>query len=143
MTGVDAAEKDWRLFDIWDRRFDKLPVISAKLSLCVTGADVSGKARCLSDFFKLASSISEPRRVQRLHMTSADKSGKEDWPVVFEQAQLLRKLTPLQFLNWPLRILSLPLRSLKSSRVLIFIEARSSFQSTLVFSLVKTPFLYF
>ncbi|KAM1843285.1 hypothetical protein ACFX13_017862 [Malus domestica] len=88
MTGVDAAEKDWRLFDIWDRRFDKLPVISAKLSLCVTGADVSGK---------------------------------EDWPVVFEQAQLLRKLAPLQFLNWPLRILSSPLRSLKSRRVLIFI----------------------
>ncbi|KAM1174942.1 hypothetical protein ACFX19_028001 [Malus domestica] len=48
--GDDAAEKDWRLFDIWDRRFDKLPVISAKLSLRVTGADASGKARCFSDF---------------------------------------------------------------------------------------------
>ncbi|KAM1807619.1 hypothetical protein ACFX11_030599 [Malus domestica] len=48
--GVDAAEKDWRLFDIWDRRFDKLPVIFAKLSLRVMGADASGKARCLSDF---------------------------------------------------------------------------------------------
>ncbi|KAM1793871.1 hypothetical protein ACFX11_034409 [Malus domestica] len=37
---VDASEKkNWRLFDIWDRRFDKLPVISAKLSLRVTGAD--------------------------------------------------------------------------------------------------------
>ncbi|KAM1026789.1 hypothetical protein ACFX2J_016477 [Malus domestica] len=48
--GDDAAEKDWRLFDIWDRRFDKLPVISVKLSLRVTGADASGKARCFSDF---------------------------------------------------------------------------------------------
>ncbi|KAM1995642.1 hypothetical protein ACFX15_028671 [Malus domestica] len=49
--GVDEAEKDWRLFDIWDRRFDKLPVISAKLSLRrVTGANASGKARCFSDF---------------------------------------------------------------------------------------------
>ncbi|KAM1259492.1 hypothetical protein ACFX2J_038800 [Malus domestica] len=35
VLGVDEAEKDWRLFDIWDRRFDKLPVISAKLSLRV------------------------------------------------------------------------------------------------------------
>ncbi|KAM1002730.1 hypothetical protein FF1_003117 [Malus domestica] len=50
VTCVDAAEKDWRLFDIWDRRFDKLPVISAKLSLRVMGANASGKARCLSDF---------------------------------------------------------------------------------------------
>ncbi|KAM1613678.1 hypothetical protein ACFX1Z_002174 [Malus domestica] len=50
VTGVDGAEKDWRLFDIWDRRFDKLPVISAKLSLRVTGANASGKARCFSDF---------------------------------------------------------------------------------------------
>ncbi|KAM1949991.1 hypothetical protein ACFX15_009975 [Malus domestica] len=50
VLGDDAAEKDWRLFDIWDWRFDKLPVISAKLSLRVTGANASGKARCLSDF---------------------------------------------------------------------------------------------
>ncbi|KAM1404178.1 hypothetical protein ACFX2I_012681 [Malus domestica] len=50
VTGVDAAEKDWRLFDNWDRRFDKLPVISAKLSLRVMGADVAGKARYFSDF---------------------------------------------------------------------------------------------
>ncbi|KAM1544708.1 hypothetical protein ACFX15_044469 [Malus domestica] len=72
MTGDDTAEKDWRLFDIWDWRFDKLPVISAKLSLRVTvlagsgttkrplackkmeslsiAADGSGKARCFSDF---------------------------------------------------------------------------------------------
>ncbi|KAM2302181.1 hypothetical protein ACFX1S_033017 [Malus domestica] len=50
VLGDDAAEKDWHLFDIWDRRFDKLPVISVKLSLHVTGADASGKARCFSDF---------------------------------------------------------------------------------------------
>ncbi|KAM1666339.1 hypothetical protein EV2_046632 [Malus domestica] len=50
VLGDDAAEKDWRHFDIWDRRFDKLPVISVKLSLRVTGADTSGKARCFSDF---------------------------------------------------------------------------------------------
>ncbi|KAM1842949.1 hypothetical protein ACFX13_017567 [Malus domestica] len=49
-TSGDAAEKDWRLFDIWDWRFDKLPVISAKLSLRVMGANASGKAICLSDF---------------------------------------------------------------------------------------------
>ncbi|KAM1552300.1 hypothetical protein ACFX10_044311 [Malus domestica] len=50
VTYVDAAEKDWHLFDIWDRRFDKLPMIFAKLSLRAMGADASGKARCLSDF---------------------------------------------------------------------------------------------
>ncbi|KAM1914297.1 hypothetical protein ACFX1X_002128 [Malus domestica] len=48
--GVDAAEEDWRFFDNWDRRFDELPVISAKLSLRVMGADAFGKARYLSDF---------------------------------------------------------------------------------------------
>ncbi|KAM1579565.1 hypothetical protein ACFX1Z_040994 [Malus domestica] len=53
VLGVDAVETDWRLFDIWDWRFDKLPVISAKLSLHVMGADASGKARCLSDFLSL------------------------------------------------------------------------------------------
>ncbi|KAM2446241.1 hypothetical protein PS1_016737 [Malus domestica] len=50
VLGDDVAEKDWRLFDNWDRRFDKLPVIYAKLSLRVTGAEASGKARCFSDF---------------------------------------------------------------------------------------------
>ncbi|KAM1806342.1 hypothetical protein ACFX11_029488 [Malus domestica] len=50
VLGADVSGKYWRLFDIWDRRFDKSPVISAKLSLRVMGADASGKARCLSDF---------------------------------------------------------------------------------------------
>ena len=80
MTGDDAAEKDWRLFDIWDWRFDKLPVISAKLSLRVMGATRLEKQDA-SPISELASSIFE----------------------------------------WPLRILSSPLRSLKSRRVLIFL----------------------
>ncbi|KAM1566671.1 hypothetical protein ACFX11_045920 [Malus domestica] len=110
-------------------------MISAKLSVHVTDAGTFGKADA-SPIFELASSSSELRRVQRLHVTSANKSGKEDWPVVSKQAQLLRKLAPLRFL-------SSPLRSLKPHRMLIFIEARSTFQSTLEFSPVETPFLYF
>ncbi|KAM1748283.1 hypothetical protein ACFX12_009290 [Malus domestica] len=111
----------------------------------VTHADTSGKAdaspisKLASLSSELASSSSELYRVQRLHVTSAEKSGKEDWPMVSEQAHLLRKLTLPRFLNWPLRFLSSPLRSLKSRRVLIFIEARNSFQSTLEFLPVETP----
>ena len=81
--------------------FDRLPVISARLSVHVTGADTSGKADA-SLISELASSSYEVRRLKRLHVTCADKSGKREWPVVSEQAQLLRKLAPLQFLNWPL-----------------------------------------
>ncbi|KAM1343614.1 hypothetical protein PS2_007719 [Malus domestica] len=51
VTGVDEAKKDWRLFDIWDRRFDKLPVISAKLSLRVTGAEEAEKDWRLFDIW--------------------------------------------------------------------------------------------
>ncbi|KAM1305337.1 hypothetical protein ACFX2F_022892 [Malus domestica] len=104
--------------------------------------DASSIYELASSSSELASSSSELRRVQRLHVTSTDKSEKEDWPMS-EQAQLLRKLAPLRFLNWPLRFLSSPLRSLKSRRVLIFIEARSTFQSTLKFLPVETPFLHF
>ena len=114
VTGVDEAEKDWRLFDIWDRRFDKLPVIFAKLSLRVMGADASGKARCFSDFWACLFDF---------------------WIGLFEFWACL-----FDFLNLPLRILSLPLRSLKSRRVLIFIE---DVQSTLEFLPVETPFLHF
>ncbi|KAM1369913.1 hypothetical protein TB2_040326 [Malus domestica] len=123
-------------------------MISTKLSVHVTDADTFGKAdaslisELASSSFELASSSSQLRRVQRLHVTSADKSGKEDWPVISEQAQLLRKLAPLRFLNWPFRFLSSPLRSLKSRRVLVFIEACSTFQSTLEFLPVETPFLH-
>ncbi|KAM1610869.1 hypothetical protein PS2_022567 [Malus domestica] len=113
-------------------------MISAKLSVHVTDADTSGKADA-SSISERASSSSGLRRVQRLHVTSAHKSGKEDWPMVSEQAHLLRKLAPFRFLNWPLRFLSLPLRSLKSRRVLIFIEARSTFQSTLEFLPATMP----
>ncbi|KAM3005985.1 hypothetical protein FF2_036062 [Malus domestica] len=77
MTGDDAAEKDWRLFDIWDRRFDKLPLASSIFELASSNSE-------------LASSISEIP-------SSAD----------------------------------------------FFIKARCSFQSTLEFSLVKIPLLYF
>ncbi|KAM2251797.1 hypothetical protein ACFX1S_006393 [Malus domestica] len=76
-------------------------MISAKLSVHVTRADTSGKAdaspifEVASSSSELASSSSKLRRVQRLHVTSADKSGKEDWPVDSDQAQLLRKLVPL------------------------------------------------
>ncbi|KAM1811180.1 hypothetical protein ACFX12_027851 [Malus domestica] len=60
-----------------EKRFDILPVISAKLTLHVTNADTSGKADA-SPIYELASSISEIPS-SRLHVTSADKSGKEDW----------------------------------------------------------------
>ncbi|KAM2585292.1 hypothetical protein TB2_046170 [Malus domestica] len=83
MLDADTSGKDWHLFDIWDRCFDKLPVISAKLSVHVTDADTFGKADAFS-ISELASSSSKLRRVQRLHVTSADKSRKEDWPVVYE-----------------------------------------------------------
>ncbi|KAM1482727.1 hypothetical protein ACFXTO_035011 [Malus domestica] len=65
-----------------------------KLSVHMTDADTSRKADA-SPISELASSSSELRRVQRLHVTSSNKSGKEDWPVVSEQAQLLRNLAPL------------------------------------------------
>ncbi|KAM1091920.1 hypothetical protein ACFX2I_019251 [Malus domestica] len=67
-------------------------MISTKLSVHVTDVDTSGKAdaspisELTSSSFELASSSSEIRRVQRLHVISAEKSGKEDWPVVSKQA---------------------------------------------------------
>ncbi|KAM2863670.1 hypothetical protein FF1_022415 [Malus domestica] len=77
MTGDDAAEKDWCLFDNWDRRFDKLPVISAKLSLRVMGADVVEKDWRLFDiwdrrFDKLPVIFAK----LSLRVTGADASGK-------------------------------------------------------------------
>ncbi|KAM2080926.1 hypothetical protein ACFX1X_035007 [Malus domestica] len=50
-----------------------------KLSVHVTDADTSGKANA-SPISKFASSISKIRRVQRLHVTNADKSGIKDGP---------------------------------------------------------------
>ncbi|KAM1895792.1 hypothetical protein ACFX13_044499 [Malus domestica] len=57
--------------------FPFIPVISAKLSVHVRDADTFGKANG-SSISELASSNSELRRVQRLHVTSTDKSGTED-----------------------------------------------------------------
>ncbi|KAM1302183.1 hypothetical protein ACFX2H_013135 [Malus domestica] len=86
VTDADTSGLSRCLFNIWNRRFDKLPVISAKLSMHVRDADTSGKAdgspisELASSSSKLASSSSELRRVQRLHVTNADKSGTNDGP---------------------------------------------------------------
>ncbi|KAM2642741.1 hypothetical protein EV1_016662 [Malus domestica] len=94
--------------------FDRMPIISAKLSVRVTGADKAGKVG--------ASSISEigPRGL---------------WG-----AQLLRKRAPLRFLR--LAFVA-PLRFLKLRRVQIFIGADITFQSTLESPPVEASFLHF
>ncbi|KAM1546322.1 hypothetical protein ACFX10_046544 [Malus domestica] len=77
-----------------EKHFDKLPMISAKLTLHVTDADTSGKTDA-SPISGIASSISEiPSSVE----VACDKCGqiwKRRLAVVYEQAQLLRKLAPL------------------------------------------------
>ncbi|KAM2969621.1 hypothetical protein FF2_016696 [Malus domestica] len=94
--------------------FDRMPIISAKLSVRVTGADKAGKVG--------ASSISEigPRGL---------------WG-----AQLLRKRAPRRFLR---SAFVAPLRFLKLRRVQIFIGAGIKFQSTLESPLVEASFLHF
>ncbi|KAM1608225.1 hypothetical protein ACFXTN_018945 [Malus domestica] len=94
--------------------FDRMPIISAKLSVRVTGADKAGKVG--------ASSISEigPRGL---------------WG-----AQLLRKRAPLRFLR---SAFVAPLRFLKLRRVQIFIGAGIKFQSTLESPPVDASFLHF
>ncbi|KAM1635582.1 hypothetical protein ACFX2K_013756 [Malus domestica] len=94
--------------------FDRMPIISAKLSVRVTGADKAGKVG--------ASSISEigPRGL---------------WV-----AQLLRKRAPLRFLR---SAFVAPLRFLKLRRVQIFIGAGIKFQSTLESPPVEASFLHF
>ncbi|KAM1417996.1 hypothetical protein ACFX1T_021360 [Malus domestica] len=94
--------------------FDRMPIISAKLSVCVTGADKAGKVG--------ASSISEigPRGL---------------WG-----AQLLRKRAPLRFRR---SAFVAPLRFLKLRRVQIFIGAGIKFQSTLESPPVEASFLHF
>ncbi|KAM1289073.1 hypothetical protein ACFX2H_016331 [Malus domestica] len=94
--------------------FDRMPIISAKLSVRVTGADKAGKVG--------ASSISEigPRGL---------------WG-----AQLLRKRAPLRFLRSAFVAL---LRFPKLRRVQIFIEADIKFQSTLESPPVEASFLHF
>ncbi|KAM1702989.1 hypothetical protein ACFXTN_026059 [Malus domestica] len=77
VLGVDEAKKDWRLFDIWDRRFDKLPVISAKLSLRVTGANAFGKDWRLFDIWDLRfNKLSVIPAKLSLRVTGANASGK-------------------------------------------------------------------
>ncbi|KAM1392341.1 hypothetical protein ACFX2I_019929 [Malus domestica] len=98
--------------------FDRMPIISAKLSVRVTGADKAGKG-----WKKVgASSISEigPRGL---------------WG-----AQLLRKRAPLRFLR---SAFVAPLRFLKLRRVQIFIGAGIKFQSTLESPPVEASFLHF
>ncbi|KAM1901888.1 hypothetical protein ACFX14_030661 [Malus domestica] len=94
--------------------FDRMPIISAKLSVRVTGADKAEKVG--------ASSISEigPRGL---------------WG-----AQLLRKRAPLRFLR---SAFVAPLRFLKLRRVQIFIGAGIKFQSTLESPTVEASFLHF
>ncbi|KAM2432825.1 hypothetical protein ACFX1W_019971 [Malus domestica] len=94
--------------------FDRMPIISAKLSVRVTGADKAEKIG--------ASSISEigPRGL---------------WG-----AQLLRKRAPLRFLR---SAFVAPLRFLKLRRLQIFIGAGIKFQSTLESPPVEALFLHF
>ncbi|KAM2237737.1 hypothetical protein ACFX1S_013053 [Malus domestica] len=78
VTSVDEAEKDWRLFDIWDRRFDKLPVISAKLSLRVTGADEAEKDWRLFDIWDWRfDKLPVISAKLSLRVTGVNASGKE------------------------------------------------------------------
>ncbi|KAM1737037.1 hypothetical protein ACFX15_014738 [Malus domestica] len=91
--GVDAAEKDWRLFDNWDRRFDKLPVISAKLSLRVMGAYVAEKR--LAPLRYLGSALRQIARDFRKAELACDGCRR-----VWKSKMLLRFLSlPLRFLN--------------------------------------------
>ncbi|KAM2860945.1 hypothetical protein COP2_026189 [Malus domestica] len=80
--------------DGWNRRFDKLPVISAKLTLHVTDADTSGKADA-SPISGIAFSISEILSSAELACDKCRQIWKRRLAVVSEQAQLLRKLAPL------------------------------------------------
>ncbi|KAM2117627.1 hypothetical protein ACFX1R_011153 [Malus domestica] len=101
---ADAAKKDWRLFDNWDRRLDKLPVISAKLSLRVMDADAAKKDWRLFDNWD--------RRLDKLPVIFCKaKLACDGCRRVWKSKMLLRFLSlPLRFLNWPLRIMSLTLR---------------------------------
>ncbi|KAM1140669.1 hypothetical protein EV1_040334 [Malus domestica] len=96
-SACDRCLHVWKskcLSDIWNRRFDKLPVISAKLTLHVADADTSRKADAFL-ISELASSISE---IASSADVACDKCGqiwKRRLVVVYEQAQLLRKLAPL------------------------------------------------
>ncbi|CAN6679349.1 unnamed protein product [Malus baccata var. baccata] len=80
--------------DGWNRRFDKLLVISAKLTLYVTDVDTSGKSDA-SSISGIASSISEIPSSAEVAYDKCGQIWKRRLTVVSEQAQLLRKLAPL------------------------------------------------
>ncbi|KAM1714263.1 hypothetical protein ACFX12_024894 [Malus domestica] len=75
-------------------RFDKLPVIFAKLTLHGTDADTSGKADA-SPISGIASSISEILSSAEVACDKCGQIWKRRLAVVSKQAQLLRKLAPL------------------------------------------------
>ncbi|KAM1011465.1 hypothetical protein ACFX13_047571 [Malus domestica] len=77
-----------------EKRFDKLPVISVKLTLDVTDADTSGKADA-SPISGIASSISEIPLSAEVACDKCKQIWKRRLAAVSEQAQLLRKLAPL------------------------------------------------
>ncbi|KAM2507969.1 hypothetical protein ACFX1W_030225 [Malus domestica] len=83
-----------RKIDGWNRRFDKLPVIFAKLTLHVTDANISGKADA-SPISGIASSISEISLSAEVACDKCEQIWKRRLAVVSKQAQLLRKLAPL------------------------------------------------
>ncbi|KAM1255241.1 hypothetical protein ACFX2G_030096 [Malus domestica] len=69
LRDVDTSGKA----DGWNRRFDKLPVISAKLTLHVTAVDMSGKTDGWNRRFNKLPVISAKLT---LHVTDVDTSGK-------------------------------------------------------------------
>ena len=90
--------------DGWNRRFDKLPVIFAKLSLRVTGADEAETADTIRYLESVLRQTARDFRKAELRVMGADEAEKADTLrylelVVCEQAQLLRKLAPLRSLN--------------------------------------------
>ncbi|KAM1611333.1 hypothetical protein PS1_000130 [Malus domestica] len=76
------------------KRFNKQPVISAKLTLHVTDADTSGKADAYP-ISELASSIFEILLSAEVACDKCGQMWKKRLVVVSEQAQLLRKLAPI------------------------------------------------
>ena len=87
--------------------FDRMPIISAKLSVRVTGADKAGKgwkSRCLFDFWDRPSwSLGSPT-FEKASASSIFEIGLRG----FWAAQLLRKQTPLRFLRSTLVISKQP-----------------------------------
>ncbi|KAM1000245.1 hypothetical protein ACFX2A_007013 [Malus domestica] len=97
-----------KFFDTCREIFDKLSVISANLSVHVTAVDVAEEDwRFFDNWDRRFDKLPVISAKLSLRVMSADVSGK-DWRL-FDIWDCL-----FDFLNWPLQILSLPLRSLKS-----------------------------